>query len=225
MCHVSWTTLTEAEITTGCLFCVGSGAGGGSVASSGDIRGAPKLQQHQGHSKHLCKHGFILESLHISLRFWNKFIPSSAYNVSFLRNSFWPYRNWILSYGHSGDCVSWASVLNHCSLIHLLMCTATLYHQIGKYVRHRTQTGQRYKWVVRAGDPESFNQTLLHHCLSLTQATAHDVSAGTTVCGSTALTFHTAMCGLIWLISQWKKCILSTVQSQFESLWRPEWNK
>lgn len=152
-------------------------------------------------------------------------MPSSAYNVSFLRNSFWPCRNWILSYGHSGDCVSWASVLNHCSLIHLLVCTATLYHQIGKYVRHRTQTGQRYKWVVRAGDPESFNQTLLHHCLSLTQATAHDVSAGTTVCGSTTLTFHTAMCGLIRLISRWKKCILSAVQSQFESLWRPEWNK
>lgn len=189
----------DTEITTGCPFCVGSGAG----EALQQVQAASGPRQSSSSAKvtpSTCgEHGFVLESLHIPLRFWNKSVPSSTYNVSLLRNSFWPCRNWILSYGHSGDRVSWASILNHCSLTHLLVCMGVYSNALSSdrkvcktpnSDRSEVQVSCESRWP-RVLQPNMATSLPLSH-----PAAAHDVPPGTTVCGSTTLTFHTAMCWL-----------------------------
>lgn len=81
----------------------------------------------------------VLESLHRTLRFWNKSVPSSADNFSFLRNNFWPCRNWTLNRGLSGDHGSWASIMNW-------LCSDPPSYTI-RYVQQ--QSIIKWKWYTR----------------------------------------------------------------------------
>lgn len=170
---------------------------GGSVASSGCIRLRESSSSAKVTPSTCGKHGFVLESLHIPLRLLNKSVPSFAYNVfwetvsDLVETEYLAMDSQVMVWAGHPSCPLQSDPPTMCG------CTATLYHQIGKCVRqsnlHRSEV-QAELWEQVAQSPSTkhgYVTASLPH-----PAPAHDVSPGTTVCGSTTLTFHTAMCWL-----------------------------